>query len=355
MNVLTRLHIALLFIRLLSALLYLEGLSMIEQVIKMDQQAVENIGVADTMKTRANNRNTQIECRVCLRRMRSDTLKRHMLKHRELNTLDEDEMRSEIKRRKKLQETREEREQLVRQIAEEEGLPPEYCDVEVPDALSTISMEKELMDDNLIYNRKIEHGKIICNILENGCVQEDSLSKNNKECLKIYRKQMPRRDLNEIQLRPWQQQLMSEMSTPADREVIWVIGKDGNEGKTWFQEYLETFYGSARVVRLDLKMKTANVLHALIKRPLSSTDIFLFNEPRATKQESCNYSIIESIKDGTAVTSKYNNDIIRFKIPNIVVVFSNDIPNWEELSIDRWKPFRIENDQLVIHGDNDRI
>ena len=94
-------------------------------------------------------------------------------------------------------------------------------------------------------------------------------------------------------------------------------------------------------MRLDLKMKTGNVLHVLTKRPLSTTDIFLFNEPRAVNHESCNYSILESIKDGTAVSSKYNNDVMRFKIPNIVVVFSNHMPNTRELSKHRWKIFRI--------------
>ena len=65
------------------------------------------------------------------------------------------------------------------------------------------------------------------------------------------------------------------------------------------------------VVRLDLKMKTANVL--------------------------------QSIKDGTAVSSKYNNNVIQFKIPNVVVVFSNHMPNTRELSKDRWKIFWIVN------------
>ena len=58
--------------------------------------------------------------------------------------------------------------------------------------------------------------------------------------------------------------------------------------------------------------------------------------------ESCNYSILESIKDGSAVSSKYNNEGMRFKIPN-VVVFSNHMPNTRELSKDRWEVFRIVN------------
>ena len=86
-----------------------------------------------------------------------------------------------------------------------------------------------------------------------------------------------------------------------------VFGQKGNEGKIWFQEYLKTFYGYARVVRLDLKMNTENVLHVLTKQPL-------INEPRAFNHESSNYSILESINDGTTVLSMYNNDIISIQV-----------------------------------------
>ena len=120
----------------------------------------------------------------------------------------------------------------------------------------------------------------------------------------------------------------------------------GNEGKSWFQSYLASLYGHARVVRLDLKMKTSNILNALTKRPLSSTDVFLFNEPRAVNNELCNYNILESIKDGIAVSSKYNNDVITFKVPNVVIIFSNSIPQMKELSRDRWQIFRIVKEGL---------
>ena len=308
--------------------------------VKEPFEVVINVKIGDKNETiRNRNRNKQIECKDCLRKMRSDTLKRHMLKHRELYKLDEDEICDEIKHRKKLRDARED--QLVGQIAEEEGVQHEYCNMETSDTLNPISFKKQLMDDDLIYTRKIERGKLITNELEKGSVREDSLSKDNREVLKIYRKQMSRRNICNVELRPWQQQLMENISTPSDREIIWIIGRKGNEGKTWFQEYIESFYGYARVVRLDLKMKTPNVLHVLTKRPLCTTDIFLFNEPRAVNYESCNYSILESIKDGTAVSSKYNNDVMRFKIPNIVVVFSNHMPSTKELSKDRWKIFRI--------------
>ena len=102
---------------------------MTDQVIKMEESS----------KSRSLDRHKQVECKVCLRNMLSNNLKRHMLKHRELHELDEDEIRGEIKRRKELRETRQEREQLVKEIAAEEGFPLEYYNTETPDALS---MEK---------------------------------------------------------------------------------------------------------------------------------------------------------------------------------------------------------------------
>ena len=139
---------------------------------------------------------------------------------------------------------------------------------------------------------------------------------------------------------------MNIIATPTEREVIWVQGIKGNEGKSWFQDYLTSFCGHPRVVRLDLKMMTANILHVLTKRPLSSTDIFLFNETRAINYESCNYSILESIKDGIAVASKYNGDFLQFKVPNVVIAFSNTQPKMKQLSRDRWHVLRIRKDGL---------
>ena len=87
-------------------------------------------------------------------------------------------------------------------------------------------------------------------------------------------------------------------------------------------------------------MNTQNVLHVLSKRPLCTTDIFLFNERCAVNNETCNYTILESIKEyGMAVSSKYDGDILYFETPNVVRVFSNHVPNTKELSKEWWKIF----------------
>ena len=163
----------------------------------------------------AAGRYKQTECHVCLRKMRPDNLKRNMLKHRELHNLDEEEIRDEIKRRKKLRETREAREQLVRQIADEEGFPHEYCDIDTPDTEEgPLPVEEELIKDDQTYTGKIERGMAIWKILEQGSMREDSLSlsKDNREALKIYRKNTPMRNLSNAELRIWQQQLLDNIS-----------------------------------------------------------------------------------------------------------------------------------------------
>ena len=125
----------------------------------------------------AAGRHKQTECHVCLRKMRSDHLKRHMLKHRKLHNLDEEEIGDEIKRRKKLRETREAREQLVRQIADE-GLPHEYSDIDTPDREEDpLAVEEEQMKDDQTYTGKIERGRAIWKIQEHGSVREESLSR----------------------------------------------------------------------------------------------------------------------------------------------------------------------------------
>ena len=58
------------------------------------------------------------------------------------------------------------------------------------------------------------------------------------------------------------------------------------------------------------------------------------------------YRILEDIKDGAATTSKYDNQVMKFKTPNIVMVFSNSWPATKNLPQDRWKIYSPSNDGL---------
>ena len=62
--------------------------------------SLEENASARKTNTQSADRHRQLECKVCFRKMRSDILKRHMKTHRKLYTLDEEEIRDEIKQRK---------------------------------------------------------------------------------------------------------------------------------------------------------------------------------------------------------------------------------------------------------------
>ena len=94
----------------------------------------------------------------------------------------------------------------------------------------------------------------------------------------------------------------------------------------------------------SLFFKSSNIAQVLRKQQLATTDIFLFNDARSKNHETVNYEMLENIKDGQAEASKYNSEIIKFRTPNIVVVFSNEHPERKELSSDRWNIFKIDKE-----------
>ena len=108
--------------------------------------------------------------------------------------------------------------------------------------------------------------------------------------------------------------------------------------------------GRRRVVAggINIQCNSPSIAHALSKRPLATTDIFLFNIGKAQNRETeVNYSFIEDLKDGNVFASKYDSKELMIKVPNVVMVFSNNTPDIKELAKDRWKIFSIENDELV--------
>ena len=70
-----------------------------------------------------DDRDRQLECTVCFKKMRSNNLKRHMRKHRDLYSLAENDLREEIQERTRQYENRMERIRLVKDIAQEEEAP----------------------------------------------------------------------------------------------------------------------------------------------------------------------------------------------------------------------------------------
>jgi hypothetical protein len=267
------------------------------------------------------------------------------------------EKRAELERRKEANERHEQQLQETRSIAIEIGAPPSCYEHSTQSSIVVHGddLRTRLRNDKRIHAGKIELGHEIEAIIRDGDALEESLSKENKNALDLFRRQKMLINVSTVSLRAWQVDLLAKLQKPSDREVIWVCGVQGNEGKSFFQAYVESWLGYARVARLDLRNRHCDLLHSLAKRSLTSTDVFLFNLTRpANKNDVVSYAVIESIKDGYATTTKYNT-VIRFKTPNVVAVFANQYPDFSQLSQDRWTCLQIVSTGNLITVDAKEI
>ena len=171
--------------------------------------------IISAMKSRKNG-NKQVRCSVCSQCIHSDHLKRHARTHKDILTMNDDEVREELRARHAAQIYREERRQELEEIAQQEGVPIIHCtDVTPSSTLNVISLREELLQNNQEYLEKSELGKQIAAIIDEGVVREESLTRAHKEALDFYRTQRPRRvDIQMVQLRSWQQILMKMISKP---------------------------------------------------------------------------------------------------------------------------------------------
>ena len=126
-------------------------------------------------------------------------------------------------------------------------------------------------------------------------------------------------------------------------KIIWLIGRNGNERKSWFQSYIQSLYGSHRAARFDIINKTADLLHIMSRCTLETTDMF-----RCVSSEGCCYSLLEMIKDGYASAPKFHDSLLRIRKPNLIVVFSNRDLRIRFLSYNRWKICLITKDWLTL-------
>ena len=213
---------------------------------------------------------------------------------------------------------------------------------------NTEELRKQLIMLGNEYQRKLTLGKDIYKMIGEGIAPYQALPNDMKDALDTYMEhQEDFTDVGNVELKPWQNELMKYIE-PHDREIIWVVGKDGNEGKSWFQKYVKSVFGTRRVVSgIDIKSNSASIFQALRKCPIVTADIFLFNIGKSmNKFDQINYDALEKMKDGEAFASKYGSQQLKIRVPNVVMVFSNSPPDVRELAKVRFRVFNIKNNQL---------
>ena len=206
--------------------------------------------------------------------------------------------------------------------------------------------ENRMKEASIEYKQNLERGCLVETILKK-CPDtiEEALDTVDRKCLKLYQQSCAANfQIEEVVLRPWQKKVLDFIDKPSDRIVYWIVGDKGNEGKTFLQNYIRRLYGSRRVLHSEANAKKADIAYLLSNEMLTCRDIFLFNLLRSDYGVA--YGIVESIKDGSLISSKYRSKFVKIKTPNTVIVFSNSWPDCTQLSNDRWKIYKIFEDEL---------
>jgi len=141
----------------------------------------------------------------------------------------------------------------------------------------------------------------------------------------------PPQNLVDGDLRPWQLELFEELKEPCtdDRSIVFYYDIDGGKGKSWFCRYC--FSKLERRVQLLSVAKRDDLAHAIDP----TCDIFLINVPRL-QMEYLRYEILESLKDRTVFSPKYQSGMkILAQTPH-VVVFANEAPVESQMTADRY-------------------
>lgn len=145
----------------------------------------------------------------------------------------------------------------------------------------------------------------------------------------------------------WQLPLYNMLTKPAQRRVmIWVWEESGCTGKSEFGTYMEVHH---KVIKLGLSTAPDN-LYAVSEMIADRPNGFIFDVPRSLPKRfdwAEVYMSMEQIKDGNFLSTKYKPKKCLYSHCMHIVVFSNVAPDYNALSRDRWRVFKINGDRLV--------
>lgn len=136
----------------------------------------------------------------------------------------------------------------------------------------------------------------------------------------------------DLKLWTWQENILLKFQNQNERQILCVIDKTGNIGKTTFCKWMEA-NGWADVCPV-LSEEYNDYTGYCIAYPHKA---YIFDIPRATslKRKNSMWSAIEKIKDGCLFERRYHPHKEWIDPPKIIV-FTNDDPPEHLLSSDRW-------------------
>jgi hypothetical protein len=141
---------------------------------------------------------------------------------------------------------------------------------------------------------------------------------------------------------PWQHRLIQELldstettfKDPDDRTVIWIYDPKGCSGKSKLVKYLCINYPGV----IKMGFGTSTQLRAAVAS-IGPRQCYFIDVPRTRGYDDSIpslISVIEDLKGGFVTSSMYGKHTTLTMAPPHIVIFSNQRPNMNHLSDDRW-------------------
>lgn len=182
--------------------------------------------------------------------------------------------------------------------------------------------------------------------------KEQNLNYCTKDSPLAFTHGLPREIATIKNLYPFQKKILylyeEQVSTQNDRSVLWFYGGT-NIGKTAFIKYMLVHYNCI----LGGSGKYSDIINLIFNQDMTKDRGVIFNLPLAN-QGKVSYSALEAIKDGLICNTKYEGGFKVFNSPPLIVMANYPPNDLSKLANDRWKIYKIDNDEVILQ-DNDDI
>lgn len=167
-----------------------------------------------------------------------------------------------------------------------------------------------------------------------------------KEGGRLYKKNViiPKKLKIISELYQWQKNIIDIISNePDDRKIYWFYEETGNVGKSALCKYIVHHHQG-----LICSGKASDMKYMIVKyieKHGVPPECIVFDIPR-TANQFISWTGIEEIKNGLFASSKYECEMVVMNSPH-VIIFSNEEPNMNVVSRDRWVIKNLGEDMLI--------
>lgn len=151
------------------------------------------------------------------------------------------------------------------------------------------------------------------------------------------------REFEQYQLYPWQEKVLHIAQRWDVRSITLIYDTTGNSGKTSFSEYMEQ-RGLAYEIPPFRAME--DLMQACMGIPPQKA--YIIDMPRGMKKDKLGdfYAGLECLKNGVMYDKRYSFKKRRIDRPQ-VIVFTNCLPEWSLMSLDRWDVYQMNSNKDI--------